>query len=86
MKYPLVGLLVGILLTGCASTRTVYVPVSSCPEPPQVSMPVLVVDQLPKQPTTDQALKALAADYVTMKAELQRVILLLDAYRKQPVK
>lgn len=73
-----------ILLTGCG-VKTVYVPVSSCPEPPAVSMPVLVVDQLPKQPTTDQALKALAADYVTMKSELQRVILLLDAYRKKPV-
>lgn len=75
-----------IILSGCASTRTVYVPVSSCPEPPQVSMPVLVVDQLPKQPTTDQALKALAADYVTMKTEINRLIILLDAYRKQPVK
>lgn len=77
--------LTAILLTGC-SVKTVYVPVSSCPEPPLVSMPILVVDQLPKQPTTDQALKALAADYVTMKAELQRVILLLDAYRKDQVK
>ncbi len=78
-------LLSTIMLTGCG-VKTVYVPVSSCPEPPAVSMPVMVVDQLPKQPTTDQALKALAADYVTMKSELQRVILLLDAYRKDHVK
>lgn len=73
------------ILSGCAATRTVYVPVSSCPEPPPISMPILQVDSLPKEVDTDAALHALAEDYVTMKAELKRLIILLDAYRKKPV-
>ena len=74
-----------IILSGCASTKTVYVPVSSCPEPPSVTMPILMVDSLPKPAPTDQALKAITEDYITMKLELQRLIILLEAYRKKPV-
>lgn len=74
-----------IILSGCASTRTVYVPVSSCPEPPPVSMPELQVPKLPQPAPTDAALKAIAEDYITMKAELNRLIILLEAYRKKPV-
>lgn len=74
-----------MLFSGCASNRTVYVPVSSCPEPPPVSMPELQVPKLPQPAPTDQALKAIAEDYITMKAELQRLITLLEAYRKKPV-
>lgn len=85
MRYPLVGILVGILLSGCAKTKTVMVPVSSCPEPPPISMPILQVDSLQKDSDTDVALHALAEDYVTMKAELKRLIILLEAYRKKPV-
>ena len=73
-----------IILSGCASTRTVYVPVSSCPEPPPVSMPELQVPKLPQPAPTDAALKAIAEDYITMKAELNRLIILLEAYRKKP--
>ena len=75
-----------IILSGCASTRTVYVPVSSCPEPPPVSMPELQVPKLPNPAPTDAALKAIADDYLVMKSELQRAILLLDAYRKEQAK
>ena len=74
-----------IILSGCASTRTVYVPVSSCPEPPPVSMPELQVPKLPQPAPTDEALRAIAEDYITMKAELNRLIILLEAYRKNPV-
>ena len=75
-----------IILSGCASTRTVYVPVSSCPEPPLVNMPELQVPKLPQPASTDAALKAIAEDYITMKAELNRMIIILDAYRKEQVK
>lgn len=75
-----------IILSGCSATRTAYVPVSSCPEPPPISMPILQVDSLQKDSDTDVALHALAEDYVTMKAELKRLIILLEAYRKKPVK
>ena len=75
-----------IILSGCASTRTVYVPVSSCPEPPLVNMPELQVPKLPQLAPTDAALKAIAEDYITMKAELNRMIIILDAYRKEQVK
>ena len=75
-----------IILSGCASTRTVYVPVSSCPEPPLVNMPELQVPKLPQPAPTDAALKAIAEDYITMKAELNRMIIILDAYRKEQVK
>ena len=74
-----------MILSGCASTRTVYVPVSSCPEPPPVSMPELQVPKLSQPAPTDAALKAIAEDYITMKAELNRLIILLEAYRKKPV-
>ena len=74
-----------IILSGCASTRTVYVPVSSCPEPPPVSRPELQVPKLPQPAPTDAALKAIAEDYITMKAEINRLIILLEAYRKKPV-
>lgn len=84
MKYSLVCFLMVVgILTGCASTKTVYVPVSSCPEPPAFSMPSLAVDRLPDPPPTEEGLKALAEDYIVMKSELQRAILLLDAYRKK---
>lgn len=85
MRYPLVCILMVVGISGCASTKTVYVPVSSCPEPPAVTMPLLMVDSLPKPAPTDQALKAIAEDYITMKAELNRLIILLEAYRKKPV-
>lgn len=78
-------IMVALMLSGCASTKTVYVPVSSCPEPPAVTMPLLMVDSLPNPAPTDQALKAIAEDYITMKLELQRLIILLEAYRKKPV-
>lgn len=77
------ALFITAMLSGCASNRTVYVPVSSCPEPPVMTMPVLAVDRLPDPPPTEEAIKALAEDYIVMKSELQRAILLLDAYRKK---
>ena len=65
-----------MLFTGCASNRTVYVPVSSCPKPPACGE-VLQVMSLPKSATTIQKLEAIRSDYF----ELYRCKLLLDAYR-----
>jgi len=48
-------------------------------------MPELQVPKLPQPAPTDAALKAIAEDYITMKAELNRLIILLEAYRKKPV-
>lgn len=77
-------LMVAVILSGCASTKTVYVPVSSCPEPPAVTMPLLMVDSLPNPATTEQVLKSLTEDYVVMKNQLRRLLIMLDAYRNKP--
>ena len=65
-----------MILSSCSSTRTVYVPVSSCPQPPACGE-VLQVKLLPKDATTIQKLEAIRADYF----ELYRCKLILDAYR-----
>ena len=70
-----------IWLSGCG-LQTVYVPVSSCPAPPVIIMPDLAVSRLPKQPTTPDALKALAEDHITLRGTLQQCIITLDGYRK----
>ena len=71
-----------ICLSGCCTgPEVVYVPVSSCVEPPAFSMPTLQVDQLPEAPDTRQAVEALANDYVVLKNHLKQCIILLDGYR-----
>lgn len=72
-----------VSLAGCGG-RTVYVPVSSCPQPPPLAMPLLEVDRLPEKPGTAQALKALGSDHVTLQSTLEQCIVHLDAYRNTP--
>lgn len=67
---------------GCC--KTVYVPVSTCPQPPALAMPLLEVDRLPNKPGTAQALKALGSDHVTLQSTLEQCIVHLDAYRSTP--
>lgn len=69
------------LLVGSGCTKTVMVPVSSCPVPPVITMPVLEVSRLPKKPTTLDALKAMMMDHITLKATLEQCILSLEGYR-----
>lgn len=63
-----------MLFTGC--TKTVYVPISSCPEPPPCGG-VLQVKALPKNSSVEQQLFAIRDDFV----ELYRCKILLDGYR-----
>lgn len=63
-----------IIAAGCA--KTVYVPVSSCPEPPPCG--TLVTPLLPKDATPEQQLTAIRVDFI----ELYRCKLILDGYRK----
>lgn len=85
MRYTLVGILMWVVgITGCAcQVKTVYVPVSSCPAPPYISMPELAVDRLPQKPETKDALKALMDDHITLKGSLEQCITALDGYRKK---
>ena len=69
------------LLVGSACTKTVMVPVSSCPAPPIITMPVLEVSRLPKKPTTPAALKAMMMDHITLKSTLEQCIISLEGYR-----
>lgn len=72
-----------ICLSGCCTgPEVVYVPVSSCIEPPALSMPALKVDQLPDAPDTRQAVEALANDHRTLRGTLEQCITILDGYRK----
>lgn len=90
MKWPplVVTILSTVLLAGCGG-KIVYVPVSSCPEPPPLAMPLLSVERLPTpprgaRPTAEQtraAIRALGLDHVTLKKTLEQCILTLDAYR-----
>lgn len=69
------------LLVGNGCTKTVMVPVSSCPVPPVITMPVLEVSRLPKTPPTSDALKALMLDHITLKSTLEQCIISLEGYR-----
>jgi len=72
-----------LLLSGCChGPEIVYVPVSSCAEPPAFTMPALKVDQLPEHPDTRQAIEAIANDHRALKGSLQQCIIILDGYRK----
>lgn len=81
MKRLTVLLASTIWLTGCG-IKTVYVPVSSCPQPPVITMPVLAVTQLPAQPETTATMKALAVDHITLRETLRQCITTLEGYRK----
>ena len=71
------------LLAGCChGPEIVYVPVSSCIEPPSFYMPELKVNQLSEKPGTQQAIEAIANDHRTLKSHLKQCITLLDGYRK----
>ena len=82
--------LIAMLAGGCC--KTVYVPVSTCPQPPPLAMPLLAVDQLPTipqgtKPTPEQttaAIRALGLDHVTLKKTLEQCVMHLDAYRNTP--
>jgi hypothetical protein len=63
-----------IIAAGCA--KTVYVPVSTCVEPPPCG--TLLTPLLPKDATPEQQLTAIRADFI----ELYRCKALLDGYRK----
>ena len=77
-------LLSTIWLSGCG-IKTVYVPVSSCPQPPVITMPVLAVNQLPQKPETDAALTAFRVDHITLRETLRQCITVLDGYRVSSV-
>lgn len=70
-----------ILLSGCAATEIVYVPVSSCPQPPTITMPELAVSRLPQKPATAEGLKALLEDHITLKSTIEQCITSLEGYR-----
>jgi len=76
MKYLILAM---VILAGCAG-KTIYVPVSSCPPPPAISMPELAVSRLPQKPAAPEALKAMIEDHLVLKSSLGQCITALDAY------
>jgi len=70
------------MLAGAGCTKIVLVPVSSCPAPPVITMPVLMVDTLAPQATTQDKLHAIKMDYGTLRRELEACIMIVDGYRK----
>ena len=79
MRRLTILLLSTIWLSGCG-IKTVYVPVSSCPQPPVITMPVLAVNQLPQKPETDAALTAFRVDHITLRETLRQCITALGGY------
>jgi hypothetical protein len=84
MKTIVQWVLISIIMcAGAGCTKTVLVPVSSCPAPPPViTMPVLMVDTLPPQATTQDKLHAIKMDYGTLRRELEACIVIVDGYKK----
>ena len=79
----LMGLiLIAMLAGGCCEIKTAYVPVSSCKEPPPLTMPVLMIDNLAPQATTKDKLHAFKVDFGTLKQTLGQCIVIVDGYRK----
>ena len=70
-----------VFVAGSGCTKSVMVPVSSCPAPPIMLMPELEVSQLPQKPPTPDALKALMLDHITLKSTLEQCIISLEGYR-----
>lgn len=71
--YILLSIICILCTSGC-SPKLVYVPVSSCPEPPQCGALLLPSTN---NATTAQQLEALRHDYL----ELYKCKLFLDSYR-----
>lgn len=76
--------LCSLLLSGCCSVETVYVPVSHCEPPPPFTAPTLLVDNLTPTATTQDKLQAVKIDHGTMRRSLAECQTLLDAYRPSP--
>lgn len=79
-------LLIATLVGGCCEIKTVYVPVSSCKEPPPLTMPTLMIDNLAPQATTKDKLHAFKVDFGTIKQALGQCIVIVDGYRKVELK
>jgi len=62
----------------------VMIPVSSCPAPPVITMPTMMVDTLAPQATTQDKLHAIKMDYGTLRKELEACIVIVDGYKKAP--
>jgi uncharacterized protein YceK len=84
MKNVLMALILTVMLVGCCEIRTVYIPVSSCQEPPAFTVPTLMVDNLTPTATTQDKLQAVKVDHFIMRKSLNQCKALLDGYRKQP--
>lgn len=73
-------LLLTVLLAGCPA-KIVYIPVYKCDEPPVVTMPKLLVQELPETAQTNEKLQALGMDYLQLRNSLEQCIIFLNAYR-----
>lgn len=78
--YPIVAIFILLNLSACSS-KTVLVPVSSCPAPPVINCPTLAVDALPKKPETKDTLKALMIDHINLKSTRDQCLKALEVYR-----
>lgn len=78
----MLNLLPLLILTGCCTVETVYVPVPTCDQPPPFTAPALMVDSLPADASTKQKLEAIRLDYGALQGSLEQCIILLDGYRK----
>ena len=75
-------LILTAMLAGAGCTQIVRVPVSSCPAPPPIQMPYLLVDNLPPTATTRDKLQALKVDYGVLKHAHAECIAIVDGYKK----
>ncbi len=83
-KCLVLSLLIGgvnLTLAGCI--HTVYIPVTSCPEPPPKAEITLLTDDLTSRSTEDEILKSLTYDFLQLKGSLSQCNTILDGYRKK---
>lgn len=73
-----------VYIIGGCGVRTVYLPVSVCTQPPIVQMKPLATDNLAKESTPSETIKAFVKDIIYLKGYATSLEVILEGYRKQP--
>ena len=83
MRYLILILLSSIPLSGCV--KTVYVPVSHCPEPPTIIEEALMTDKLTKESSDKDIVRAFVYDIKYLKSIKEQYKTILNGYKTPTV-
>ena len=83
MRTKSIIMILSVLMIGGCGCKTVYVPVSSCPPAPKMTMPESEVDKLPPKPPAAMSIRALTIDLITYREMLEACIINLEPYQQK---